>query len=308
MGRDLNIYVRHYDGEHKEILTSDRVKDYLEQNPGQNFNDFAFMDPNTHANLIIDARDGAKPKYAFVWNDQVLDTKQYMAVLPQNWEANMTASMRMQRAENISFLEQVATLMTREEAREFINHDYGIRDMRAERSAYFMDIAKSGLSEAEYRVDYVSRHNPEPADRGFSGYIMLNGEYTNVHTDALRNRLQGSFEPGSPERSDPSRAIMAFVGDGNIHWNHSRTELTISANHPMTPDQKATLSDIISQLNNDERKELVVNVYNQDIGKVDQYDGNSRELERISEDAFGILNPMFKTHKREDFYHDFGDR
>lgn len=300
MSRDLNIAVRYRD-KNTEHLMCDAAKEYMEMQPAQSFNDFAFLSDRYHADLLMDSNH-EKPKYAFVWQDQILDAKQYMAVLPQNWDVGMTAAMRQQRAQNMDFLTNNCELMSREEVIEFVNHDYGYRDIKLEKEGYHQAVKDSGLSEREFRVAQISRNNPEQGDYNYGGYIMLNGEYTNVHTDAIRSPLQSYFEPGSQEYSHPAYAMLSFAAEGNVHWNPSRSELTVSNIHHMTDAQSVTLSEIVGHLNDDEREKVVVVVCDQEKGTMERYDRNYRGKQytpEVCDDIFNILNPMFKNKDRQ---------
>jgi hypothetical protein len=303
MSRDLNIVVRYTD-KNTEHLIGDAAKEYTAMQPAQNFNDFAFLTDRYHADLLMDSNH-EKPKYAFVWQDQILDAKQYMAVLPQNWDAGMTTAMRQQRAQNMDFLEKNCELMSREEVIAFVNHDYGYRDIKLEREGYHQAVMESGLSEREFRVAQISRNNPEPGDYNYGGYIMLNGEYTNVHTDAIRSPLQSYFEPGSNEYSHPAHAMISFADEGNVHWNPSRGELTISASHHITDAQQVALDEIMEHLNDDEREQLVVVVCDKEKGTMERYDREDIGQDytpEVCDDVLNILNPMFKGKNRQKEY------
>lgn len=115
-----------------DIATScDIIEEFHEQFPEKDFNDFVFLkQDNNDGKLFIDICDDVV-KYAFLDkyanSDNIMDGEAYMCWDNcKEWRENEYFSSEDVKIceENIKFISENATLMTKEEVEEFINYNY----------------------------------------------------------------------------------------------------------------------------------------------------------------------------------------
>lgn len=309
MAQELNVLIRYNDENGYERLTGNAVDDFFEENPNMLFNDFAFMSPYYNADLYIDMR-GDQTKYAFVCQGEILDTRQYMAEAVQFFGKDISAETKQRLAANIAHLDSNATLMDRLDVQEFINHEYWFDDVQANRNAYhaklndWLYMTNGYGTEAEMRVDEITRNNPYVGDYHCGGFVLTNGAYTNVDINAMRTYLQSYFEPGSAEYYSPAHALFTFIDEGNIHWappsyNKENITLTIAAHHQITPYQAARLEEMLEYMSDDELLSLEINVYARDREFVETYTLDDKgkvplDITDAYEDVLSIIEPELK--------------
>jgi len=112
-------------------ISCDIIKEHAEDFQEESFNDYVFlMQDNNDGKLVIDIL-GDVVKYAFLDRDanadHIMDGESYMCWNNgEKWRESehLTAEDIKTCEENIKFITEHATLMTKEDVEEFINHDY----------------------------------------------------------------------------------------------------------------------------------------------------------------------------------------
>ena len=116
---------------HDIAISCDIIDERAREFPEENFNDYVFMmQDNNDGKLLIDIRsDGVK--YAFLDRDanldNIMDGEAYMCWDDEeNWRENQYLSEEAVKTceDNIKYISENATLMTKEEVIEFITYDY----------------------------------------------------------------------------------------------------------------------------------------------------------------------------------------
>ena len=116
---------------HDVAINCDIIREWAEEFPEENFNDYVFkMQDNNDGKLLIDICDNVI-KYAFLdWeanSDNIMDGEAYMRWDDdEKWRESQYLSAEAVKTceENIKFISENATLMTKEDVEEFINHQY----------------------------------------------------------------------------------------------------------------------------------------------------------------------------------------
>ena len=113
-------------------ISCDIIQEYVEQFSDENFNDCIFeMQDNNDGKLIVDIC-GSEVKYAFLdrdaHTDSIMNAEAYMCwdCDDVNWRKMDTFSTSEIAIceDNIRYIQEHATLMTREEVIEFLEYDY----------------------------------------------------------------------------------------------------------------------------------------------------------------------------------------
>lgn len=112
------------------VLGQDIVKEWKEDFPEENFNEFVFKyQDNNDGKLLIDIKDGII-KYAFLdWNcntDKIMSAARYMNWNSKGWRTSeyIDKEQKALCVRNIKYISKHAQLMTKEEVEEFINYNY----------------------------------------------------------------------------------------------------------------------------------------------------------------------------------------
>lgn len=132
-------------------LSIDCVQEWKEYAQGFPFKDIFTAQDNNNGQLYIDVDVNGNLKYAFVHYergeldcdklnyeldyDNVLDAKQYIDIECGYIMPEYQQDVRDRSAENIKWIEENATLMTAEELAQFMDRDFGYRNLEKERAA-----------------------------------------------------------------------------------------------------------------------------------------------------------------------------
>lgn len=120
------------------VISSDLIKEWNEDFPEENFNDFIFKwVDNNDGKLFIDIDENQDTiKYAFTDGysmDRVMSAAQYMNWNHKKWRDSKYISKEQKSLceNNIRFIPRIAKLMTKQELDEFISCDYGYKSHKA---------------------------------------------------------------------------------------------------------------------------------------------------------------------------------
>ncbi len=107
------------------------LQEMKENSCENNFNDIVFEHQVTNdGNLFIDISEDGTIKYAFLDNEfnleHIMDVRQYMAWDCEAWENSeyIDDEQKKRCKENMSKIENMAVLMSKEEVEDYINYDY----------------------------------------------------------------------------------------------------------------------------------------------------------------------------------------
>lgn len=113
------------------VISQDIVKEWKEQFPEDDFNDYVFRFPgNNDGKLFVDISEDGVIKYAFIdWEcntNNIMDAEQYMDWDSEGWEQSqyIDDEQKILCKENLKEINKIATLMTKEEVEDFINYKY----------------------------------------------------------------------------------------------------------------------------------------------------------------------------------------
>lgn len=301
MGNGLHLFVRHEDKEgNKHLICDDLANGFVDRHFGYSFNDQAFLDPDYDGDLYID-QVGDELKYAFVYHEQIMDSQQYTDAVMRDGAVSTDAVSRKTMAENIAYLDENATLMTFDEVRDYINHDY-IHNQRRGLEAHQERVAKFGGDEAKFRVEMLAA-SPAGGSPEDTSFLMTNGEWASSIISTLRSPLQNYFAPNSPAYTDPMKAFTQFMQEGNIHWEPSDKTFLLAHNTALTPEQYKALSDMLDNMTQEEREQVQLFACNTETAMVSpltEENARSFGLEEAYNDCFGLLDPDLRTQKNQD--------
>lgn len=113
------------------VISHDIVKEWKEQFPEDDFNDFVFrFQGNNDGKLFVDISEDGVIKYAFIdWEcntNNIMDAKQYMDWDSKGWKQSqyIDDEQKILCEENLKEINKMAPLMTKEEVEDFINYKY----------------------------------------------------------------------------------------------------------------------------------------------------------------------------------------
>lgn len=114
------------------VIGCDIIKEWKDEFPEDNFNDYVFKwQDNNDGKLFIDIKDGVI-KYAFLdYNcntNKIMSAAQYMNWDSKGWRTSeyIDAEQKALCEQNLKEIKKLAKLMTKEEVKEFITHEYDL--------------------------------------------------------------------------------------------------------------------------------------------------------------------------------------
>lgn len=118
------------------VMSSNIIQEWKEQFSEDNFNEFVFkIQDNNDGKLFIDISEDGIVKYAFLDcecdTDHIMNATQYMDWNSKEWEKSKYISEQGKQSckENMEKIKEIATLMTKSELEDFINHDYRMDEL-----------------------------------------------------------------------------------------------------------------------------------------------------------------------------------
>lgn len=112
-------------------ISQDIIEEWKRDFPDDNFNDFVFrFQDNNDGKLLVDITADGIIKYAFLdYNcntDNIMTGEQYMYWNSKEWEQSKYISSEQKKLCrcNLQKINEMAILMTKEEAEDFVNYDY----------------------------------------------------------------------------------------------------------------------------------------------------------------------------------------
>ena len=131
MERLSRIFDTNFDMKDVQISTN-IIEEWKDQFLDDNFNDVVFWwQDNNDGRLFVDIVEDGTIKYAFLDYDcdvkNIMNATQYMEWDSEDWgnSEHIDDEQKKQCEDNLKTIEEMATLMTKEEIEDFINFDYG---------------------------------------------------------------------------------------------------------------------------------------------------------------------------------------
>lgn len=131
MERLSRIFDTNFDMKDVQISTN-IIEEWKDQFFDDNFNDVVFWwQDNNDGRLFVDILEDGTIKYAFLGYDcdvkNIMNAAQYMEWDSEDWKNSeyIDDEQKKQCEDNLKTIEEMATLMTKEEIEDFINFDYG---------------------------------------------------------------------------------------------------------------------------------------------------------------------------------------
>lgn len=131
MERLSRIFDTNFDMKDVQISTN-IIEEWKDQFFDDNFNDVVFWwQDNNDGRLFVDILEDGTIKYAFLDYDcdvtNIMNAAQYMEWDNEDWKNSeyIDDEQKKQCEDNLKTIEEMATLMTKEEIEDFINFDYG---------------------------------------------------------------------------------------------------------------------------------------------------------------------------------------
>lgn len=125
------IFDTNFDMKDVQISTN-IIEEWKDQFFDDNFNDVVFWwQDNNDGRLFVDILEDGTIKYAFLDYDcdvtNIMNAAQYMEWDNEDWKNSeyIDDEQKKQCEDNLKTIEEMATLMTKEEIEDFINFDYG---------------------------------------------------------------------------------------------------------------------------------------------------------------------------------------
>lgn len=136
MERLSRIFDTNFDMKDVQISTN-IIEEWKDQFFDDNFNDVVFWwQDNNNGRLFVDILEDGTIKYAFLGYDcdvkNIMNATQYMEWDSKDWKNSeyIDDEQKKQCEDNLKTIEEMATLMTKEEIEDFINFDYGYGNPR----------------------------------------------------------------------------------------------------------------------------------------------------------------------------------
>ncbi len=136
MERLSRIFDTNFDMKDVQISTN-IIEEWKDQFFDDNFNDVVFWwQDNNDGRLFVDILEDGTIKYAFLGYDcdvkNIMNATQYMEWDSEDWKNSeyIDDEQKKQCEDNLKTIEEMATLMTKEEIEDFINFDYGYGNPR----------------------------------------------------------------------------------------------------------------------------------------------------------------------------------
>lgn len=136
MERLSRIFDTNFDMKDVQISTN-IIEEWKDQFFDDNFNDVVFWwQDNNDDRLFVDILEDGTIKYAFLGYDcdvkNIMNATQYMEWDSEDWKNSeyIDDEQKKQCEDNLKTIEEMATLMTKEEIEDFINFDYGYGNPR----------------------------------------------------------------------------------------------------------------------------------------------------------------------------------
>ncbi len=131
MERLSRIFDTNFDMKDVQISTN-IIEEWKDQFFDDNFNDVVFWwQDNNDGRLFVDILEDGTIKYAFLGYDcdakNIMSAAKYMDWDSKDWRNSeyIDNEQKKQCEDNLKTIEEMATLMTKEEIEDFINFDYG---------------------------------------------------------------------------------------------------------------------------------------------------------------------------------------
>lgn len=131
---DVNFDLKDYQ------ISSKIIEEWKDVFPDKPFNDVVFdWQDNNDGQLFIDFTKDGKISYAFRKTEDMacetpMSAAEYMEWDRRNWldRESMTKAEKATCRRNIAAIDKMARLMTAEELKEFVHHDYGYKSVQEE--------------------------------------------------------------------------------------------------------------------------------------------------------------------------------